>query len=116
MCGKECEGFFFCNHYSPDTHNPETKKFIETYTAKHGKAPDDIAALTYDAFGLLRQALMKTGSLDRQAVRDAMVKITEYKGVTGDMRFLPGSRDPIKGGVIMQIKNGKFAWYADVNP
>jgi branched-chain amino acid transport system substrate-binding protein len=116
MCGKECEGFFFCNHYSPDTRNPETKKFIATYTAKYGKAPDDVAALTYDAFGILRQALRDTGSLDRQAVRDSLAKITEYKGVTGDMRFLPGSRDPEKGGVIMQIKNGKFAWYADVNP
>jgi branched-chain amino acid transport system substrate-binding protein len=57
MCGSDCEGFYFCNHYSPDTKNPATKKFIETYTAKYGKTPDDVAALTYDAFGLLREAI-----------------------------------------------------------
>jgi len=116
MCGGECEGFYFCNHYSPDTKNPATRKFIETYTARYGKTPDDVAALTYDAFGLLREAVVKSGRLDRQAVRDSLARITEYKGVTGEMRFLPGSRDPIKGGVIMQIKNGKFSWFADVNP
>lgn len=116
MCGGECEGFYFCNHYSPDTKNPATRKFIETYTAKYGKIPDDVAALTYDAFGLLRQAIVNSGALDRQAVRDSLARITEYRGITGEMRFLPGSRDPIKGGVIMQIKNGKFSWFADVNP
>jgi branched-chain amino acid transport system substrate-binding protein len=116
MCGGECEGFYFCNHYSPDTKNPATKKFIETYTARYGKTPDDVAALTYDAFGLLREAVVKSDRLDRQAVRDSLSKITEYKGITGEMRFLPGSRDPVKGGVIMQIKNGKFSWFADVNP
>jgi len=116
MCGGECEGFYFCNHYSPDTKNPATKKFIETYTARYGKTPDDVAALTYDAFGLLREAVVKSDRLDRQAVRDSLSRITEYKGITGEMRFLPGSRDPIKGGVIMQIKNGKFSWFADVNP
>ena len=116
MCGSECEGFYFCNHYSPDTKNPATKKFIETYTARYGKTPDDVAALTYDAFGLLREATAKSGNLDRQAVRDSLSNIREYNGVTGQMRFLPGSRDPIKGGVIMQIKNGKFSWFADVKP
>jgi branched-chain amino acid transport system substrate-binding protein len=116
MCGSDCEGFYFCNHYSPDTKNPATRRFIETYTAKYGKTPDDVAALTYDAFGLLRQAIVNSGTLDRQTVRDSLAKIKEYKGVTGEMRFLPGSRDPIKGGVIMQIKNGKFSWFADVNP
>src|SRR4030043_231031 len=116
MCGGECEGFYFCNHYSPDTKNPATRKFIETYTAKYGKTPDDVAAFTYDAFALLREAIAKSRNLDRQAVRDSLSSIKEYKGVTGEMRFLPGSRDPIKGGVIMQIKNGKFSWFADVNP
>lgn len=116
MCGSECEGFYFCNHYSADTKNPATRKFIETYTARYGKTPDDVAALTYDAFGLLREAIAKSSKLDRQAVRDSLSSIREYDGITGQMRFLQGSRDPVKGGVIMQIKNGKFSWFADVKP
>ena len=78
--------------------------------------PDDVAALTYDSFGILQQALRTMGKLDRQQLRDGLTRITDYKGVTGDMRFQPGSGDPIKGAVIMQIKDGKFTWVADAKP
>ncbi|MFH1146087.1 MAG: ABC transporter substrate-binding protein [Pseudomonadota bacterium] len=116
MAGSECEGFYFCNHYSSESSNPVTRKFVEAYKSEYKSTPDDIAALTYDAFGLLWQALQKTGSADRQRVRDTLSRITDYKGVTGDMRFQAGSGDPVKGAVIMQIRGGKFCWYADAKP
>jgi len=116
MCGKDCEGFFFMNHYSPETQNPMTKKFADSYKAMHGSVPDDIAALTYDSFGLLVQALKSAGKATPQAIRDALAGIREYKGVTGEMLFQEGSGDPRKGAVIMQIKDGKFVWYADTQP
>ena len=70
--------------------------------------PDDVAALTYDSFGLLRQAISEAGKIDRQAVRDALAKIQKYEGVTGDMQFREGSSDPVKSAVILKIKDGKF--------
>jgi branched-chain amino acid transport system substrate-binding protein len=72
--------------------------------------------LTYDSFGLLRQALAGAGKLDRQSVRDALAKIPNYEGVTGKMQFKEGSGDPIKSAVILQIKDGKFVWFADAQP
>jgi branched-chain amino acid transport system substrate-binding protein len=116
MCGKDCEGFYFMNHYSPETKNPMTKKFADAYKAMHGSVPDDIAALTYDSFGLLVQAIKSAGKADTQAIRDALAAIREYKGVTGEMLFQAGSGDPRKGAVIMQIKDGKFVWFADTQP
>jgi branched-chain amino acid transport system substrate-binding protein len=79
-------------------------------------APDDVAALTYDAFGLLIEAVKSAGKIDRQAVRDALAKIPKYDGVTGSMQFVPGSGDPIKSAVILQIKDGKFVWVANAQP
>ena len=38
-----------------------------------------------------------------RAVRDAMAKIADYQGVTGEMKF-QGSGDPVKSAVILQIK------------
>jgi len=73
-------------------------------------------ALTYDTFGLLRQALIRAGRLDRQAVRDALAKIRGYEGVTGRMQFRDDSGDPIKSAVILQIKDGQFIWVADAQP
>jgi len=116
MCGNECEGFYFCNHYSVDTENLLTKEFIEKYQKEYGNTPDDIAALTYDSFGLLKEALKKIDNPDREALREALAGIEDYKGVTGDMKFSPGSGDPVKGAVIMQIKGGKFVWFCDAKP
>jgi branched-chain amino acid transport system substrate-binding protein len=49
-------------------------------------------------------------------VRDALARIPSYDGVTGKMQFQEGSGDPIKSAVILQIKEGKFVWYANANP
>jgi len=116
LCGKDCEEYFFSTHYAADNATPVAKKFIDAYTAKYGNTPDDVAALTYDAFGLLWQALQSAGKVDRQAVRDALAKIPMYEGVTGTMQFQEGSGDPIKSAVILQIKDGKFVWFANANP
>ena len=75
-----------------------------------------MAALTYDAFGLLWQALQTAGKIDRQAVRDALAKIPNYEGVTGTMQFQEGSGDPIKSAVILQVKGGKFVYVTNAQP
>lgn len=110
------EGCYFANHYAADTAMPEAQKFIKAYQARYNTLPDDVAALTYDAFGLLWQALKTAGKSDRQAVRDALAKIPLYAGVTGNMQFKEGSGDPIKSAVILKIKDGKFTWFADAKP
>lgn len=114
--GKEVEGDYFSTHYAPDIATPVAKKFVAAYTTAYGSVPDDIAALTYDSFGLLFEALKTAGKVDRQAVRDAMAGIAHYEGVTGNLQFKEGSGDPIKSAVILQIKNGKFVYFATANP
>lgn len=116
LCGTDCEGYYFSTHYAADAATPVATKFINGYTTKYGSTPDDVAALTYDSFGLLWQALQSAGKVDRQAVRDALAKIPSYEGVTGNMKFVEGSGDPIKSAVILQIKGDKFVWYANANP
>ncbi len=115
-CGADCEGIFLSNHYSADSANALTAAFVAAYRARFGETPDDVAALTYDAFGLLRAALAKSGKTGRKAVLDGLRQIRLYSGVTGDMLFEEGSGDPVKGAVILQIKDGKFTWFADVTP
>lgn len=116
LCGKDCEGYYFSTHYAPDAATPVAIKFIDAYKTKYGQTPDDVAALTYDAFGLFYQAIKAAGKIDRQAVRDALAVIPKYEGVTGTMQFQEGSGDPIKSAVILQIKDGKFVWFANANP
>jgi len=116
LCDKDCNDYYFSTHYAADASTEATKKFIAGYKAKYGTTPDDVAALTYDSFGLLLQALKTAGKNDRQAVREALARIPLYNGVTGNMQFREGSGDPIKSAVILKIKDGKFTWFANAKP
>lgn len=115
LAGKDCEGLFFTTHYAADTATPKAQAFIKAYKAAYTKVPDDVAALTYDSFGLLFQAIKAAGKLDRDAVRDALAAVTSYEGVTGTMQF-KGTGDPIKSAVVIQIKGGKFTYYQTAKP
>lgn len=115
LCGADCEGSYFTTHYATDIATPKAQAFIKAYQAAYNKLPDDVAALTYDSFGLLFQAIQAAGKVDRQAVRDALAGITLYEGVTGNMQF-KGTGDPIKSVVILQIKDGKFVYFTTFNP
>ncbi|MBU3664282.1 MAG: ABC transporter substrate-binding protein [Chthoniobacterales bacterium] len=114
--GADVDGSYFCNHFSTQIATDEAKKFVTDYTAKYGQAPDDVAALTYDACGLMTEAIEKAGKNDREALREALSQIREYKGVTGTFRFEPGSGDPIKSAVVLQIKDGAFQWVTNAQP
>jgi branched-chain amino acid transport system substrate-binding protein len=114
--GADLEGYYFSTHYAADNAAPAAVKFIQGYTKAYGTAPDDVAALTYDAFGLLFTALRNAGKADREAVRNALAKLPAYAGVTGDMKFQEGSGDPVKSAVILQIKGGKFVYVTNAQP
>ena len=115
LCGAECEGYYFTTHYAPDIATPKAQAFIQAYEAAYSKTPDDVAALTYDSFGLLFQAIQAAGTVERQAVRDALASITSFEGVTGNMQFT-GTGDPVKSAVILQIKEGKFVYFTNAAP
>lgn len=115
LCGADCDGLYFTTHYAADIATPKAQDFIKAYEAAYGGTPDDVAALTYDSFGILFQAIQAAGSVEREAVRDAIASITSYDGVTGNMQF-KGTGDPIKSAVVIQIKDGKFTYFESANP
>lgn len=116
LAGAAVEGSFLTNHYSPDAATPVASEFIEAYTRRFGQAPDDVAALTYDAFGLLFAAIEKAGKLDRTAIRDALRSMPPFEGVTGTIQFEGGSGDPVKSAVILRIEDGRFKWLMNAQP
>lgn len=115
LCGADCEGLYFTTHYAADIATPKAQEFIKAYEAAYGKTPDDVAALTYDSFGLIFQALQSAGKVDREAVKTALAGVTAYEGVTGNMEF-KGTGDPIESAVVIQIKDGKFTYFQTANP
>ena len=122
LCGKDCYGLFFSTHYAAAGAKGATKAFIDRYQKKYGYVPDDVAALTWDALGLVQEAIENTGGLtgdlkkDRENVRTAMSQIKNFKGITGDMTF-SGGGDPTKCAVIVRISDkGQFEFYKSACP
>jgi branched-chain amino acid transport system substrate-binding protein len=122
LCGPDCYGLFFSTHYAAAGAKGKTKEFIERYKKKYGYVPDDVAALTWDALGIVQKAIENTGGLtgdlkkDRKRVRDQMAKIKKFKGITGQMTFTEDG-DPIKCAVIVKISDkGEFEFYKMVCP
>jgi branched-chain amino acid transport system substrate-binding protein len=114
--GADVEGAYFSNHFSTEIATDRAAQFVEAYTARFGQAPDDVAALTYDACALLTEAITRAGANDREAVRSALARIREFDGVTGTFRFEPGSGDPRKSAVILQIRDSAFQWVTNAQP
>jgi len=114
MGGKDMEGTYFTNHYSPDVDRPASKAFIAKYTKKYNTQVDAAAALTYDSVYLLVNAMEKAGKTDPKSIRDAIASTKNFDGVTGAITF-NGSGDPVKGAVIIRIENGKFVFDSAVN-
>lgn len=115
LCGEDCEGLFFSTHYAPDIATDVAQAFISDYEERYGEKPDDVAALTYDAFQMLFQAIEDAGAIDKPAIRDALAAIDRYEGVTGIMSF-DEQGDPTKCAVIIQIKDGAFTYYDQACP
>jgi len=112
--GDAVNNSYFTNHFSKDDPRPEVQAFVKNYTAKYGEAPDALAALGYDAMGLLLQAIQNAGSTDGAKIRDAMKNIS-YQGVSGLIKF-DANRNPVKSAVLIKIENGKQVYAATVNP
>lgn len=122
LCGKDCYGLFFSTHYAAAGAKGATKAFIDRYQKKYGYVPDDVAALTWDALGIVKQAIQNSGKLtgniekDRQNVRNALAKLKNFEGITGKMNFTEDG-DPIKCAVVVKINDqGQFQFYKSVCP
>ena len=116
LCGTDCEGYFFSSHYSADSTSPLTVDFVNKYKKVYGTAPDDVAALTYDGFSILMDSIKRAGNINPEAIRNAIANTKDFNGITGKISYTQDSGDPIKGAVIIQIKDGDFKWYSDVLP
>jgi len=101
--GHAVDGTLVYSTLSSDDKSSKMAEFIEDY----GKAkPDRFAALAYDTFMLVADAIKKSGSTNTAKVRGALIKRKECEGVTGLTSF-SSEGESIKHPLICRIKTGK---------
>lgn len=115
--GKEAvEGAAFSTHYSAQAPTTEAaKKFVDAYKKKYNKEPNAFAALGFDAYCVILDAIQRAGKADPVAIRDALAKTSGFKGVTGTIT-MDENGDANKSAVILQVKSGKFVYLTTVEP
>ncbi len=114
--GDALNGCFFSNHYSVDDPSPAIQNFVASFKKKYnGESPDAMSALGYDVAKVLVDAMRRANSDNPDSVRLALSKTSGYAGVTGAIT-LNESRDAVKPAVVLEVKDGKFAFKETVAP
>jgi len=114
--GDAVEGVKFSTHYSAEAAEREiSKKFAAAYQKKYNKIPNAFAALGFDAYNLLVDAIETAKSADPVVIRDTLVKFKNHEAVTGIITF-DANNNPIKSAVILGVEGGKFKYLTTVNP
>jgi branched-chain amino acid transport system substrate-binding protein len=111
----EFDGSYMTAHYSADIKTPENQSFVKEYTARYGLTPGDTAALTYDAFNMIFNAIKHQGNADPESIRDGLYSMGPFKGVGGGIDFT-NNGDPEKGAVILQFTDGKVGFIRIMKP
>jgi branched-chain amino acid transport system substrate-binding protein len=104
---------FFASEYAA---SPVAESFLKEYRARNsGRDPAAVTALGYDGYLVALDAIKRAGSVNPQAIRDAIAKTTGFVGAAGTVT-LDANGDATKSAFIKSVKGGKFAFETIVNP
>lgn len=107
---------YFSSHFTYEQPvNDVSKEFLEKYKAKFGKEANAFAALGYDAYMVIIDAIERAGSADPEAIRDALAETANFIGATGTIT-LDAEGDAVKSAVVNQVKDNGFVYLTTVEP
>lgn len=126
-------GSYLVNHYWDQDPNPLVQGFVQSYRKRYNATPDGLAALAYDAGGVLANAMQRLSTEDPKAfetlsgppnaeqkaarakLRDLIAATRDYPGVTGKIS-LDDHRNAVKPAVFLGIENRGYKFVATVEP
>ncbi len=99
-------GSIIYSGFSTDDTDPAAKEFISSYTRRYGHAPDEFSADGYDTFMMLASALKNGGSTRPETLKEAIIGIKGFKGVTGTIEMGPGKEAARPAYLLKAVRNG----------
>ncbi|MCX7719031.1 MAG: ABC transporter substrate-binding protein [Candidatus Sumerlaeaceae bacterium] len=110
LAGAAAEGTLVTCPFLFEIGGERAQKFAEEYRARWNKDPDAWAALGYDAFQIIVEAIKKNGPT-REGILNYLKSVnspeTAFDGLTGKTYF-DAEGDCKKAVQVAQVKNGKF--------
>ena len=113
--GAAIDGSYFSTHFDPLRTGESAAAYCKAFEAKYNKPSSSAAALSYDAYMLIYDAIKRAGSDNPAAIRDALASVKDFAGVTGVINF-DENHNPVKDVIIEKIENSKFNFVKAVTP
>lgn len=105
LAGAYGEGQMCVNTFLIAEGGDEVKNFVARFQEKYGYEPDLTNTQAYDGANMLFTAIENAGSLESEAIRDA-VAASDYTGVAGIIKFDENHQVPDKQLYITQLIDG----------
>ncbi len=117
--GKAVEGFLhttFPYDVKKTDMTPEAKAFTEAWYKAHPKQDPNVnAALGYNAFYVIYDAIERAGSADPQAIADALAKTKDLPTALGKLTINATHDAEMPVGII-EYRNGERVYVTEVSP
>lgn len=114
--GKAVEGTVISTFFTSEVPiTEESEVFLNEYRKKHNIEPSSVAALGYDAYLVIRDAIERAGSTDPVKIRDEIAKTKDFIGAAGIIT-LDENGDAVKNAVLKRVENGKFVYQTTIEP
>ncbi len=114
--GSAVNGVYYTSHFNAS--HPFTsvgKQFVAKYESIYKASPSALAALGFDSYLLLRDAIKRANSVDPAKIAEALRNTKNFEGATGYIT-IDKYGNTIKSAVVNEVKNGKFTYVTTINP
>lgn len=111
--GDAVNGTLLYTTFSPNSSSPKVVEFRKEY----GKGnPDRFAALAYDTFMMVAEAIKEAGSTSTSKVREALLNRQDFEGATGKTSFT-SEGGPVKHPILYRVSKGEDGeGFVELNP
>ena len=114
--GAAVEGAAFSTFFANDVPIIKTSEvFLKAFREEYKKEPSAVAALGYDAYLVIVDAITRAGSAEPQKIRDALAQTKGLEGAAGVIT-INAERNADKDAVFKTVKGGKFVFLTTVKP
>lgn len=103
---KYADGALFTDGFFPESTDPMIKAMVDGYRSAYQEEPDILSAQAYDA-AMMVVSLIKARKETPLAIRDGLLSLKDYPGVSGLTTF-PGNGEAQKKLFLITVRDGKF--------
>lgn len=107
LAKENANDLIYSHTFDQNSNEDTVKDFVDKYKSKYNIIADYRSALAYDTFLLLANAIKKCSGDSTDCVKNHLLKVKDYKGVTG-ITTIDENGDTDKPIIIKIVKNGQF--------